>query len=47
MPGNPLPEEIYLQRTRKRKGDVRGHYFRDQTAIIHCRPFRRPPSARA
>ncbi|HBL16508.1 MAG: hypothetical protein A2X36_01940 [Elusimicrobia bacterium GWA2_69_24] len=41
MPGNPLSEEIYLQRTRKRKGDVRGHYFRDQTAIIHCRPFRR------
>jgi len=41
MPKNPLPPEQYLRRTRPRKDDVRGHYFRDQTAIIHCRPFRR------
>jgi dGTPase len=38
---NPFPQEIYLQRTRKRDTDVRGDFFRDQTAIIHSTPFRR------
>ncbi len=38
---NPLPREVYLQRTHERRADVRGDYFRDQTAIIHSMPFRR------
>ncbi|AZR72786.1 phosphohydrolase [Anoxybacter fermentans] len=38
---NPLPEEIYLSREYQRKEDIRGPYFRDQTAIIHSLPFRR------
>jgi dGTPase len=38
---NPLPNEIYLERTRKRTLDVRGDFFRDQTAIIHSNAFRR------
>lgn len=38
---NPLPEEVYLQRTVYREPDVRGDYFRDQTAIIHSTAFRR------
>ncbi|MFH1812206.1 MAG: HD domain-containing protein [Pseudomonadota bacterium] len=38
---NPLPLETYLQRQRPRQLDVRGDYFRDQTAIIHCPAFRR------
>ena len=29
------------QRKNKRKGDVRGAYYRDTTAIIHSSPFRR------
>lgn len=41
MPSNPLPQSVYTARTRRRDGDVRGHYFRDQTAIIHSMPFRR------
>ncbi len=41
MATNPLTPAVYLRRTHKRKGDVRGNYFRDQTAIIHSRPFRR------
>ena len=31
---NPLSDDVYLRRSRKRKGDVRGHYFRDQTALF-------------
>ncbi len=38
---NPLSEEIYLSRNNQRKEDIRGPYFRDQTAIIHSMPFRR------
>ncbi len=38
---NPFPAELYLRRTRPHKEDVRGAYFRDQTAIIHSTPFRR------
>jgi len=36
-----LPEAVCLQRARPRQADVRGEYFRDQTAIIHSTPFRR------
>ncbi len=38
---NPLDKHIYERRTRKREIDVRGPFFRDQTAIIHSLPFRR------
>ena len=38
---NPLPEQIYRTRAVVRDDDVRGPYFRDQTAIIHATPFRR------
>ncbi|MFW6012981.1 MAG: deoxyguanosinetriphosphate triphosphohydrolase family protein [Candidatus Bipolaricaulota bacterium] len=38
---NSLPERVYKERKRPRKEDVRGAYFRDQTAIIHCLAFRR------
>lgn len=38
---NPLPEAAYLERSRPRQPDIRGDYFRDQTAIIHSQPFRR------
>ena len=38
---NPFPEKIYLKRTHPKEEDVRGAYFRDQTAIIHSAPFRR------
>jgi len=38
---NPLPAAVYVERARKREQDVRGDYFRDQTAIIHSQPFRR------
>jgi dGTPase len=38
---NPLPNSLYHSRTRPRKPDLRGDYFRDQTAIIHASPFRR------
>jgi dGTPase len=38
---NPLPREIYLKRTRQHEEDIRGAFFRDQTAIIHSTPFRR------
>ena len=36
-----LPAQLARQRMRPRAGDVRGDYFRDQTAIIHSTPFRR------
>ncbi|MDY0289918.1 MAG: HD domain-containing protein [Sphaerochaeta sp.] len=38
---NKLPTEELQQRKNKRKGDVRGAYYRDTTAIIHSSPFRR------
>lgn len=38
---NPLNDELYLSRRRPRQEDIRGAYFRDQTAIIHALPFRR------
>lgn len=41
MVSNPLPDDTYRRRTNPRDYGVRGDYFRDQTAIIHSRPFRR------
>ena len=38
---NPLASEKYLERIDHRDEDVRGPYFRDQTAIIHSMPYRR------
>ena len=38
---NPLPDEVYLRRTKPVKPDIRAEYFRDQTKIIHSYPFRR------
>jgi dGTP triphosphohydrolase len=38
---NPLAAEVYTERVRPREEDIRGPYFRDQTAIIHSMPFRR------
>jgi len=36
-----ISKEELEQRTDIRKEDIRGCYYRDQTAIIHSRPFRR------
>ena len=38
---NLLPEKILTQRVTPRTVDMRGPYFRDQTAIIHSTAFRR------
>lgn len=38
---NPLKDCIYKKRIEYRKEDIRGPYFRDQTAIIHSMSFRR------
>ena len=38
---NIFSEKIYSQRTIPREDDVRGDFFRDQTAIIHSTAFRR------
>ena len=38
---NPLSPEVYKQRKHTFNEDVRGDFFRDQTAIIHCSAFRR------
>ncbi|MDD2634164.1 MAG: HD domain-containing protein [Bacteroidales bacterium] len=38
---NPFSKDIYLKRSIERETDVRGDYFRDQTAIIHSTAFRR------
>lgn len=38
---NPLSEQQYLMRSVEKDAPIRGHYFRDQTAIIHSMPFRR------
>lgn len=37
---NPLSEAVYSERVSSRTEDLRGPYFRDQTAIIHSLPFR-------
>lgn len=38
---NPLSDIKYTSRLEKRTEDIRGPYFRDQTAVIHSFPFRR------
>ena len=38
---NPLSDEDYKERVKPREEDIRGPYFRDQTAIIHSLPYRR------
>jgi len=38
---NKIEDKLLKKRTRKKKIDVRGDYYRDQTAIIHSLPFRR------
>ncbi|MBN1647143.1 MAG: HD domain-containing protein [Spirochaetales bacterium] len=38
---NPLDEKSLKKRMWPRDEDLRGHYFRDTTAIIHSYPFRR------
>ncbi|NQT24734.1 HD domain-containing protein [candidate division KSB1 bacterium] len=38
---NPHPDSLYHSRLQPRKPDLRGDYFRDQTAIVHATPFRR------
>jgi len=38
---NPLSDDFYKTRIHKRTEDIRGSYFRDQTAIIHSMAFRR------
>lgn len=38
---NPLSSDFYKTRISSRKEDMRGPYFRDQTAIIHSMAFRR------
>lgn len=41
MKRNVLPDEVYKKRFKPKAEDVRGTFFRDQTAIIHSLPFRR------
>lgn len=41
LPPNPLPQEEYERRLEPRQEDVRGAFFRDQTAVLHSLPFRR------
>ncbi|MBQ7551706.1 MAG: HD domain-containing protein [Bacteroidales bacterium] len=38
---NRIADEILQARTLPRKEDMRGCYYRDQTAILHSKPFRR------
>ncbi len=38
---NPFPVSVYKKRSHDRKEDIRGEFFRDQTAIIHSQAFRR------
>lgn len=38
---NPLSDKVYQERMKDRNEDIRGPYFRDQTAILHSMPFRR------
>jgi dGTPase len=41
MMQNPQQADFYRQRKYPRPTDVRGDFFRDQTAIIHSMPYRR------
>ena len=41
MAATTLAWEDYARRLHPREEDIRGPYFRDQTAIIHATPFRR------
>jgi dGTPase len=41
MKGNKLSDEVYKKRFKPKEEDIRGPFFRDQTAIIHSLPFRR------
>lgn len=41
MKKNELSDEVYEMRFKPKKEDVRGIFFRDQTAIVHSLPFRR------
>lgn len=41
MVKNKVNKNIYLKRFKNKPEDVRGPFFRDQTAIIHSFPFRR------
>lgn len=38
---NQIPATDLEKRTNKRSEDIRGCYYRDQTAILHSKPFRR------
>jgi len=38
---NKIPFEELKRRTTPREDDIRGCYYRDQTAILHSKPFRR------
>jgi dGTPase len=38
---NPFSKDTYIQRKTPREPDIRGDFFRDQTAIIHSTAFRR------
>lgn len=38
---NPLSNEDYISRVTPKNEDIRGHFFRDQTIIIHSMAFRR------
>src|SRR4030042_5051200 len=38
---NEIQNKILKKRTHPKKVDIRGDYYRDQTAIIHSLPFRR------
>lgn len=38
---NPLPKDKYTERKKPFNEDIRGAFFRDQTAIIHSTAFRR------
>ena len=41
MKQNELSDEVYKKRFKPKGEDIRGPFFRDQTAIIHSLPFRR------
>jgi len=41
MKKNELSDEVYEMRFKPKEEDVRGIFFRDQTAIVHSLPFRR------
>ena len=38
---NRIPDSELERRTLPREEDIRGCYYRDQTAIFHSKPFRR------